>query len=244
METMEKKMGTNSKYPPLSDEEYNKKFGLDKEIDDETGFYKVKDRCLLNKAWEKAWEARDFEINKFWSRAAYFWAFIALIFGTHITVMAGKIERDTTGMDLDLLLILLGIIFSVVWLLVIRGSKRLQENWEAHIDKLEDNITGPLYKTIYCTKKNYYSVSRINEILAWVVIVTWILFFIDYLSNNYDFLNAIISLFKNYFFILIPILLTVICIFILIIFGRSAGGEYKVKLDKNEKGRFIDRTDK
>lgn len=63
-----------------------------------------------------------------------------------------------------LILISLGLIFSVAWTLAISGSKHWQENWEKHIDILEDYITGPLYKTIYYSKL-FYSVSKVNKSL-------------------------------------------------------------------------------
>jgi hypothetical protein len=143
-------------------------------------------------------------------------------------------------MFLDLFLILLGGIFSVAWLLVICGSKRWQENWEAHIEKLEDSITGPLYKTLYYKPKKYfYSVSKINKILAWVVIIVWVLLLAQYIAGKYNFIQDIMALLKNHFFILASIALTIICIIVLINSGRSSFDKSREKLDLNEYGKFI-----
>ncbi|MCL2793629.1 MAG: hypothetical protein FWD87_11145 [Spirochaetaceae bacterium] len=76
-------------------------------------------------------------------------------------------------MNFDIYLILLGFIFSVAWLLVVLGGKSWQENWKAHIDMLEDEVTGPLYKVIHCGKYRSYSVSRINIVLSAVVTFVW-----------------------------------------------------------------------
>ena len=35
-----------------------------------------------------------------------------------------------------------GLIFSLAWFLTNRGSKYWQENWENHVDMLEDGTTG------------------------------------------------------------------------------------------------------
>jgi hypothetical protein len=129
-------MAGEKQYRIIDDDEYDKYFGIDTKND-------KKRKAALKRAWEN----RDFEIDKFWTRSAYFWGFIALIFGAYIGVTTEKYASQTETMHLDLYLILLGGIFSLAWLLVIKGSKRWQENWEAHIDKLEDGITGPLYKT-------------------------------------------------------------------------------------------------
>jgi len=63
----------------------------------------------------------------------------------------------------------LGLIFSVDWFLAVLGGKNWQENWEAHIDMLEHEITGPLYKVIHRSKYRSYSVSIINMVLSAVV---------------------------------------------------------------------------
>ncbi|MGE1110102.1 hypothetical protein ACQJ2X_30505, partial [Bacillus wiedmannii] len=42
----------------------------------------------------------------------------------------------------------IGFVFTFAWFLSSRGSKYWQENWENHLDLLENKITGPLYKTL------------------------------------------------------------------------------------------------
>ena len=113
------------------------------------------------KAWEKAWEIRNFEIEMYWKRANYFWAFIASVFAAYIAVIASD---DYVLTDLNMhqyLLIWVGLILSIAWAMVNHGSKLWQENWEKHIDLLENNISGPLYKVIL--RRHSYSVSKINE---------------------------------------------------------------------------------
>ncbi|PNK72626.1 hypothetical protein CEQ35_000035 [Yersinia enterocolitica] len=68
-------------------------------------------------------------------------------------------EKAIDNADLYLIFIAsTGFVFSYGWFLVNKGSKFWQENWEFHIDRLEDEITGPLYKTVLhrqnCMEKN------------------------------------------------------------------------------------------
>jgi hypothetical protein len=42
----------------------------------------------------------------------------------------------------------LGLVLSAAWYLANRGSKQWQENWENHVDLLEYEVKGPLYKTV------------------------------------------------------------------------------------------------
>jgi hypothetical protein len=207
---------------PIAPKEYDKLFGIEPEHIDK-----------LKEALKRAWETRNFEIGKFWTRVAYFWGFIALIFGAYITVITGE-NNKAIDIHLDLYLVLLGLIFSVAWLLVIRGSKCWQKNWEEHINKLENSITGPLYKTIYCTKKPYYSVSGINKILAWVVIGVWGILIIERIIRKIE----VFCVVKDWF-VPVSILAAIICIFVLYIKGQSDDGNFKIKKGNNKDEGFI-----
>jgi len=62
-----------------------------------------------------------------------------------------------------------------------KGSKFWQQNWEAHIDILEKEISGPLYKTLnYRNSKPIYSVSKINEKVSMFFIFAWLAIGVKY----------------------------------------------------------------
>lgn len=170
-------------YKVLDEADYLKRFGVLKNGNDE---YEVKDKDLLEKAYNKSWENRDFEINKFWTRAAYFWGFIVIIFGGFFTLLTSTNNEKLAHFRFDLYLIALGLIFSLAWYLVIRGSKSWQENWEGHIDHLENFVSGPIYKTIFYKGNRFYSVSKINELLALLVIIVWFGMFVQYYTLNFS----------------------------------------------------------
>src|SRR5260370_35684849 len=69
----------------------------------------------------------------------------------------------------------LGFLLSLGWYLVNRGSKYWQENWERHVDLLETNEIGPLYKTTISPEEfplfrfwgGYpYYVTKINQLIS------------------------------------------------------------------------------
>ena len=120
----------------------------------------------LQNAYTQAADIRKFEIGLFWHRAAFFWAFIVAIYTAYFNVLKEKISSH--GSFPVLALSALGLFFCFSWLLSSKGSKHWQENWENHLDLLEDDITGPLYKT-YKTKS--YSESKIAITAGWVVTV-------------------------------------------------------------------------
>jgi hypothetical protein len=216
-------------HTPIDPEEYDRLFGI------EPGHI---DESKLKEALKRAWETRNFEIDKFWIRVAYFWGFIALIFGAYIALITGE-NSKAMNMHLDWYLILLGAIFSVAWFLVICGSKSWQKNWEEHINRLEDRVTGPLYKTIYCTKKPYYSVSKINKILAGAVIGVWAILAFDCIVRKKEIFGGIVNIFIKDCFGLMSFLAAVVCIFILCIKGQSDDGNFRIKRGNNENKGFI-----
>ena len=129
------------------------------------------DEKVKKKALDVALDIRKFEIELYWKRATYFWVFISLSFAAYFSVMKNSFEND------DLVLVIIsyvGVGFSLSWSLVNRGSKFWQKNWETHVDKLEDDIMGPLYKLMLsednckCNpiKPHPFSVSKINMTIS------------------------------------------------------------------------------
>lgn len=129
--------------------------------------YKKEDRALM--AFEKAWEIRNFEINMYWKRATYFWAFIASSFAGYLLVSSA----ENPNADQVFILTCVGLILSFAWFLTNKGSKSWQRHWENHVDLLEDDFTGPLYKTVFTDQT--YSVSKINEIVSASFSAIWVL---------------------------------------------------------------------
>ena len=140
------------------------------------------------KALEYAHKIRQFEIDLFWKRSAYFWVFIAFALAGY----GGLIKLQITcSVDCDLKLLKLafiilssiGFILSFLWWLANRGSRFWQEVWEKNIDYLEDEITGQLYKTIVYKKSSDklfrlvsafpFSVSKISTSVSLLSVGAW-----------------------------------------------------------------------
>lgn len=125
-------------------------------------------------AYKEASDVRKFEINLYWERTKYFWAFITTIYVAYYHVYLNVYDKQNGKLPL-LVLAGLGFIFSLAWVLVNHGSRHWQENWENHMDLLEDSVTGPLHKI---HKANVsFSVSKINLYLSYVICVCALVFF-------------------------------------------------------------------
>jgi len=169
-------------------EEYKKQFNESNNLDTKSNKFKI-DKLRL----EKAIEERRFEINLYWKRAAYFWAFIAVTFAGYGILN----NRDFSLLNYCLddflyykfVVICVGIVFSFAWYLVNKGSKYWQESWEYQVDLLEDNVIGPLFKNIFKKNDNDifiphlsfpFSVSKINQILSFYIFLIWLSLLINF----------------------------------------------------------------
>jgi len=180
-----------------------------------------------------ALDVRKFEIELYWKRATYFWTFIAASLAGYGAIQASSI---TNKHDLSVMLSCLGLVFSVGWLCVNRGSKKWQENWENHVDMLEDKECGPIYKVILTRLKptgfdenvqhflngpSPISVSKVNQIISLFVSILWA-FLLFYSLPKFN-LEASI----NWYYVFIITLTILTCVSFFKKFGATYDGGYK-----------------
>ncbi len=173
----------------------SKKYSIPKEEvipnkkDDERKYFEkmnLKKKKKLKKAYQKAWENRDFEINKFWQRALFFWGFISTVLIGYTTLLSSDkyelISKNNPAIEASLLFV--GLLLSISWYFILEGGKSWQENWESHIDRLEKYISGDIYKVIYIKEnERRYSVSKISIRVSWILIAFWIGMIVNHFSH-------------------------------------------------------------
>ncbi|XUW88626.1 hypothetical protein OH764_00725 [Burkholderia sp. M6-3] len=95
-------------------------------------------RARRKEALERALDTRQFEIDLYWKRATYFWTFIGATLAGFIAIQAGNSPRR------EILPSCCRALASVLVRLVACQSRKQywQENWEKHVDLLEDYETG------------------------------------------------------------------------------------------------------
>lgn len=125
----------------------------------------------------RAHELRKFEIENYWKRATYFWAFQIAAFG-----LLGLIWKEAGapgGIDRLALLLPagLGAVSAQVGWLTAKGSKFWQENWEAHVDMLEESHEGRLTQVIISDSGPQFSVSAVNQNFMLLLMLGWLLAF-------------------------------------------------------------------
>ena len=126
---------------------------------------------------DKAWHLRDFEIELYWKRTIYFSTFAGALFVGYCS----EIFKDAPSMKI--IISFLGVVISWIWLLVNKGSKYWQENWENHINLLEEELGNEIYKvtlsrsfSIFNPFKNFaFSVSQLNQFVVLSIWGAWML---------------------------------------------------------------------
>ncbi len=157
----------------INEKKYKSDFGIEPE-----------NKEILKEALERALDIRKFEIELYWKRAAYFWTLIAAAFAGYFVILSAQHLTDNNF--LAFIVACIGFLFTFAWFQVNRGSKQWQENWENHVDMLEDKITGPLYKTTlgrpsgddfferHVTGPGNISVSKTNQIVNLFTLCIWL----------------------------------------------------------------------
>src|SRR5271166_1217907 len=130
------------------------------------------------KILEIAADVRKFEIGLFWQRSLFFWGLIAATFLAYANV------KDT-DVKSRFAIVCAGVIFSLGWTLVNRGSKYWQENWEQKVSRAEQGVLGvhlfrdrePVESKFWPLQARQYSVSKLAISLSDFTLLVWIFLF-------------------------------------------------------------------
>jgi len=155
--------------------------------------YYKKARAALNRAHE----IRKFEIDLLWRRAAYVGTFQTLLFAAlGASFSADKLEPELVfAIDfLRLVICVAGVFIAFFWYLINNGSKFWHENWERHIDCLENEFEGKLHKTVlHKHERKCYSVSRANINISLVFFVAWAVLTPIFAFNFFDIIDEYVE---------------------------------------------------
>ncbi len=162
----------------------------------------------LKEIRETFYHCRDFEITNLWQRSVFLFGFILACFTGYgailislLTTGEQTVEYPTLANFIECIIALIGLIFSVIWIMMAKGSKAWYEIYENAITKIEnknnkkdDDSKEPQYLKMfdgyrmgnYCkqykdylddglfsTKGGKYSPSKLNIFIGQVLFVIW-----------------------------------------------------------------------
>lgn len=81
-------------------------------------FIKGRKKEDIETTYNKAWEAKNFEIENYWKRATYFWAFQIASFAGYFTVIGSKAYSENP--QVLYFVVCIGFITALAWTLLTR----------------------------------------------------------------------------------------------------------------------------
>ncbi len=139
---------------------------------------KKKQSEVLKTILDRAYDIRKFELDLYWKRATYFWGFLVAIFAGFFIVNDQSKKFD---FYIQLGVACIGLIFSLAWYLVNRGSTYWVTNYERLIDAIEEYLGISFYNLNLENGKSFwgfsyyaFSVSRINIIVSFFIFFIWL----------------------------------------------------------------------
>lgn len=181
----------------------------------------------LEEHYKRLWACRDFALSHLWQRSIFLTAFLVVIligYGTMwLNVLTRPLNPDIkdyiTFHRISIFISMLGIIFSILWILMAKGSKYWYEAYEEEIGWIESSTEYKNYscqgvfsentdKSLFLNKKGFkYSVSGINIAIGQIMAILWFLIlpFHILFSINIDFLDALSVLIKHWWNLHIPV---------------------------------------
>lgn len=158
---------------------------------------------------ETFYRLRDFEISNLWQRSIFLSALLVLFFpayGVLVSKLLESTSRHIIYHEICCALALCAIIFSIIWIMMAKGSKAWFEVYERKICKIEDEedlgimgeysmqnmgkVPWSLDSRLLSGKAGCYSVSKLNILIGQFLFILWIIvFIIHYVGIIISFLN-------------------------------------------------------
>ena len=181
---------------------------------------------------ETFYRLRDFEISNLWQRSIFLSALLVLFFpayGVLVSKLLESTDKHIIYHEICCALALCAIIFSIIWIMMAKGSKAWFEVYERKICEIEDEedlgiegkysmrnmrkVPWSLDSNLLTGKAGRYSVSKLNILIGQFLLFLWIIILIiHYIGTIISFINNMHNC-----CVLHTIVLTLLPIFILLI---------------------------
>ena len=157
---------------------------------------------------ETFYRLRDFEISNLWQRSIFLSALLVLFFPAYGVLVSKLFENTVKHIiyhEICCALALCAIIFSIIWIMMAKGSKAWFEVYERKICEIEEEedlgIKGKysmqnmgkkpwsLDSRLLSPKAGCYSVSKLNILIGQFLFILWVIIFIIHCIGIISFLN-------------------------------------------------------
>ena len=161
----------------------------------------------LKEIRETYYSLRNFEISNLWQRSAFLSAMLFLFYSGYGYLVSKFLDEEVKNPlqlhELCCAISLLAIVFSIIWIMMAKGSKAWYEVYEKKIFDIEEQselnipeghrmqpegILRELDQCLFSNRSGRYSVSKLNILIGQVLLINWIIvLFIHYIEALFDF---------------------------------------------------------
>lgn len=146
---------------------------------------------------ETFYRLRDFEISNLWQRSIFLSALLVLFFSAYGLLVSKLLEEGSTNTilynEISAVLALFATSFSIIWIMMAKGSKVWYEVYERKICNIEQESDLQIAKeyqmgadikpwdldaSIWTNKAGSYSVSKLNIVIGRFLLYIWLLIFV------------------------------------------------------------------
>lgn len=196
---------------------------------------KQKEQISLKEIRENYYHMRDFEISNLWQRSIFLSALLVLFFTFYGCIVSELVNNNDNKLILSEIccaIALAGIIFSIIWIMMAKGSKAWYEVYERCICEIEEEKELNIPKkyrmgaecspweidsNLFTKKAGKHSVSKLNIMIGLFLLIIWFLIlFIHYVYSWYFVVNKIICCKVKILHVIILILIPVCFLIVLI----------------------------
>ncbi len=175
---------------------------------------KEDEKITARDIYERLWKCRDFELTHLWQRSIFLTTFLVLCFTGYGTILL-KLYKNIADMQkgvsitilhvAGILVAFLGLILSVLWIMMAKGSKAWYEMYERAIysiesdtfyaqdvvvkkmkdDRLKNEGLAPpedMNNCLLSAKAGAFSPSKINITIGQIAMLIWILVCISHVT--------------------------------------------------------------
>ena len=191
-----------------------------------------KNKVTLKEIRETYYSLRNFEISNLWQRSVFLSAILVLFYSGYAYLVSKFLDEEVKKTlllhELCCAIALLAIVFSIIWIMMAKGSKAWYEVYENKIFEIEKHKELKISKNhrmrskctlreldqcLFSNHGGRYSVSKLNILIGKVLLINWtIVLIIHYIGAIYYY-----QLIRNLNIDIQPVILTIIPIAFLII---------------------------
>lgn len=151
----------------------------------------------LKEIRETYYSLRNCEIEHLWQRSIFLSALLVLFYSGYGYLVSKFLDEEVKKPlllhELCCAIALFAVVFSIIWIMMAKGSKAWLEVYEKKIIELERNMVlkidmkyqlgeyctpWNLDHNLYTTKPGSYSLSKLNILIGIILNVTWLIIFI------------------------------------------------------------------